>query len=92
MKKIDLSRLNIKMLNEEVLEQDVSKEFAQVIFQNTQDIAEHNFSLELYKNPVVELTDDNIDVIKKYSSEFFKAFVQIAINNAIVTSQESQDD
>lgn len=83
MKKIDLSKLKIEMIDGSIMEYDISKELAQVIFQNTQDIGEHAFSLELYKNPVVELTEDNKRIIKDYTDKYFKAFVKVSVNKII---------
>lgn len=71
------------MLDGSIKEYDFAKELAQVIFQNTQDIGEHAFSLELYKNPVVELTEDNKRIIKDYTNKYFKAFVKVAVNKII---------
>lgn len=64
-------------------EYDLSKELAEVIFQNTQSIPEHNFSLEVYKNPVVELTEENRRIVEQYSQKYFKAFVQVAITRLL---------
>lgn len=83
MKKVDLSKLQIKMLDGSVKEYNFAKELAQVIFQNTQDIGEHAFSMELYKNPIVELTEDNKRIIKDYTDKYFKAFVKVAVNKII---------
>jgi len=81
--KVDLSKLQIEMLDGSIKEYDFAKELAQVIFQNTQDIGEHAFSLELYKNPVVELTEDNKRIIKDYTNKYFKAFVKVSVNKII---------
>ena len=83
MKTIDLSKLQITMLDGSVKEYNFAKELAQVIFQNTQDIGEHAFSMELYKNPIVELTEDNKRIIKDYTDKYFKAFVKVAVNKII---------
>jgi hypothetical protein len=80
---IDLSKLQITMLDGSVKEYNFAKELAQVIFQNTQDIGEHAFSMELYKNPIVELTEDNKRIIKDYTDKYFKAFVKVAVNKII---------
>ena len=80
---IDLSKLQITMLDGSVKEYNFAKELAQVIFQNTQDIGEHAFSLELYKNPIVELTEENKKIIKDYTDRYFKAFVKVSINKII---------
>ena len=71
------------MLDGSVKEYNFAKELAQVIFQNTQDIGEHAFSMELYKNPIVELTEDNKRIIKDYTDKYFKAFVKVAVNKII---------
>lgn len=80
---IDLSKLSIKMLDGSITEYDLSKELAQVIFQNTQSVGEHAFSTDLYKNPIVELTDENKRIIKEYTEKYFKAFIQIALNDLL---------
>jgi hypothetical protein len=80
---IDLSKLQITMLDGKEIEYNFAKELAQVIFQNTQDIGEHAFSLELYKNPIVELTEENKKIIKDYTDRYFKAFVQVAVNKLL---------
>lgn len=82
-KKIDLSKLPIKQLDGTVFEHDFSKELAQAIFSNTQSISEHSFSVDLFKNPIVELTDENKTLIKETTEKYFKAFVQVAVNELI---------
>lgn len=83
MKTIDLSKLKIQMIDSSIMEYDLSKELAEVIFKTTQSLAEHSFCLDLYKNPVVELTDENKAIIEKYVEQYFKAFVQIAVNKLL---------
>ena len=85
MKKIDLSKVMIEgidgkaiIVDGKELIVDVAKELAQVIFANTQSIEEHSFSMELYKNPVVELTDEVKGIIEKYIDGYFKAYIKIA--------------
>lgn len=79
----DLSKLQIKQIDGEIVEHDFSKDLAQAIFSNTQKIDEHSFAVDLYKNPIVDLTDENKAIIKEYTEKFFKAFVQVAINELI---------
>ena len=80
MKTIDLSKLELELLDGTIAEHDLSKDLAQAIFQNTQKIEEHAFSLELFKNPIIELTEENKKIIAEYTSKYFKAFVQVAVN------------
>ena len=80
MKTIDISKLELELLDGTIAEHDLSKDLAQAIFQNTQKIDEHAFSLELFKNPIIELTEENKKIIAEYTSKYFKAFVQVAVN------------
>jgi hypothetical protein len=83
MKTIDLSKLKIEMIDGSIMEYDLSKELAEVIFKTTQSLAEHSFCLDLYKNPIVELTDENKAIIEKYVKQYFKAFIQVAVNRLL---------
>lgn len=83
MKTIDLSRVKLQMVDGSEKEYDLSKELAEVIFQNTQSIPEHNFSLDVYQNPVVELTEESRRIIEQYSQKYFKAFVQVAVTKLL---------
>ena len=83
MKTIDLSKVMIEAIDGKEIIIDVSKELAQVIFANTQSIEEHSFSMELYKNPIVELTDENKTIIEKYIEKYFKAYIKIAIKKML---------
>lgn len=82
-KKVDFSKLPITQLDGTITEHDFSKDLAQAIFSNTQNISEHAFSVELFKNPIVELTDENKAIIKENTEKYFKAFVQVAVNEMI---------
>ena len=82
-REVDLSKLPIRELNGTIVEHDFSKDLAQAIFANTQSISEHAFSVDLFKNPIVELTEENKAIIKEYTEKYFKAFVQVAVNELI---------
>ena len=82
-KKIDLSKLEITNIDGSKVEIDLSKELAQGIYSTTQKIAELSFAMDLFKNPIVELTDENKEIIKSHVEKGFKAFVQVAINKLI---------
>ena len=83
MKTVNLSKLQITMIDGSIMEYDISKELAEVIFKTTQSLAEHSFCLDLYKNPIVELTDENKAIIEKYVDKYFKAFVKVAVNKLL---------
>lgn len=83
MKTIDLSKVTIQSIDGTETTVDVAKELAQVIFANTQSIEEHSFSLDLYKNPVVELTDRNRGIIEAYIEKYFKAYIKVALKSLL---------
>ena len=83
MKTIDLSKVKVNSIDGKEIIIDVAKELAQVIFANTQSIEEHSFSMELYRDPVVELTDANSSIINEYIEKFFKAYIKIAIKKML---------
>lgn len=83
MKTIDLSKVKINGIDGKEATIDVAKKLAQVIFANTQSIEEHSFSIELYQNPVVELTDRNRGIIEKYIEKYFRAYVKIALKQLL---------
>jgi len=83
METIDLSKVKIELLDGSIAEYNLAKELAEVIFKNTQSLAEHSFCLDLYKNPLVELTDENKSIIEKYVNQYFKAFIKVAINKLL---------
>lgn len=83
MKTIDLSKVTINGIDGKEAIIDLARELAQVIFANTQSIEEHSFSIELYRNPVVELTDDVKGIIEKYIDGYFKAYVKIAVKKML---------
>lgn len=84
MKTVDLSKVTIHGIDGKEIIIDVAKELAQVIFANTQSIEEHTFSMELYRNPVVELTDEIKGIIEKYIDGYFKAYIKVAIKKIMV--------
>jgi len=54
-----------------------------VLFANTQSIEEHSFSMELYRDPVVELPDETKAIIEGYIEKYFKAYIKIAIKKML---------
>ena len=82
-KKVDLSRLEITNIDGSKVEIDLSKELAQGIYSTTQKISELSFAMDLFKDPVVELTEENKEIIRSNVEKGFKAFVQVAVNKLI---------
>ena len=83
MKTVDLSKVMIESIDGKEIIIDVAKELAQVIFANTQSREEHSFSMELYREPVIELTDENRAINEGYIEKYFKAYIKIAIKKLL---------
>ncbi len=83
-KTIDLSKVTVQNIDGTDIIIDVAKELAQVIFSNTQSIEEHSFAIEMYKHPIINLTDGNREIITKYVDKFFKAYVKIAVSKLML--------
>ena len=84
MKKVDLSKVEVTMLDGTKKEMNIALNLAQVIFNNTQSIEEHNFALELYKNNTVELSDKNRKIIETYLEKYFMAYIKIAMQKLLL--------
>lgn len=74
--KVDFKNIPIKNLEGEVNTTDISKELAQVIYSDAKEIKDLDLALDIYKNGELELTEDQLNTVKKYLANYFKAFVQ----------------
>ena len=83
-KKVNLEKVTVVMLDGTSQKFEFAKQFAQGIFSNTTDIAEHAFAVDLYKNPEIEVTEENKTIINKYLDSLqYKAFIKIEINKLL---------
>lgn len=80
---INLKELTIPWIDGSEQRIEFGKHLAQAIFENTQSVAEHSLSLELYKTGEVENTEENKDIIRKYAKSHFKAFIQLAVEELL---------
>lgn len=62
---------------------DVSKNLGNEIYRNTPDLGELNFAQELYKDGEVEITEERAAIVRKYISDNFYAFIQVAVNKKL---------
>lgn len=93
MKKIDFRKIHVTQIDGTIKDLDMtqhtagelsaSQQFANYIYNKTQDIGELEFARKLYKAEEVELSDVEIETLRKYAAEYFKAFVNEAIINLI---------
>lgn len=82
MKKINFRTVPCEMVDGSIVEIDLSKELANLIYSQTKECGEAMFAQELYKNGEVELTEENIAIVKKYYDNFLY-FAKAAIDKAM---------
>lgn len=81
--KINFEQLMMTDLEGNKLPLDCSKQVANFIYSETQNLEDLILAQDIYKNGEVELTDEQIERIKDILKKGFKAFVQKAFDDAV---------
>lgn len=89
--KVDFRKLEIKDLEGNVVTFDASKQLANFIYMETQDLGDLILAQDIYKNGEVELEDTQINKIKGWLRTNFKAFVQKAFDDYINNNKDITD-
>lgn len=89
--KVDFRKLEIKDLEGNVVTFDASKQLANFIYMETQDLGDLILAQDIYKNGEVELEDGQINKIKGWLRTNFKAFVQKAFDDYINNNKDITD-
>lgn len=76
MKKIDFRKIELKNIEGKVTPYDISKELGNDIYNKTADIGELELARELYLKGDIEVDAIKAEILKKYVSEGYKAFVK----------------
>lgn len=89
--KVDFRKLEIKDLEGNVVTFDASKQLANFIYMETQDLGDLILAQDIYKNGEVELEDTQMNKIKGWLRNNFKAFVQKAFDDYINNNKDITD-
>lgn len=89
--KVDFRKLEIKDLEGNIVTFDASKQLANFIYMETQDLGDLILAQDIYKNGEVELEDNQINKIKGWLRTNFKAFVQKAFDDYINNNKDITD-
>lgn len=81
--KINFKQLMMTDLEGNKLSLDCSKQVANFIYSETQNLEDLILAQDIYKNGEVELTDEQIERIKDILKKGFKAFVQKAFEDTV---------
>lgn len=76
---MNLKNLQIEMIDGSFIEKDVSKEIANLVYQNATDIGMLDIAMTLYKTGEVEMTEKQKQIFKDIVDQNIKAFVKKAI-------------
>lgn len=82
--KVDFRAIAYQDIDDGVATIDIAKKFGNGIFTLAINIEEHNLSKRIWKDGEVELTDDEVKIVKKYAPQVFSSYVlSTAIINAV---------
>lgn len=76
---MNLKNLQIEMVDGSFIEKDISKEIANLIYQNVNDIGMLDIAMSLYKTGEVEMDDNQKQIFRGIIDQNVKAFVKKAI-------------
>lgn len=76
---MNLKNLQIEMVDGSFIEKDVSKEIANLIYQNANDIGMLDLAMSLYRTGEIEMDDNQKQIFRNIVDQNVKAFVKKAI-------------
>lgn len=76
---MNLKNLQIEMVDGSFIEKDLSKEIANLLYQNVNDIGMLDIAMTLYKTGEVEMDENQKQIFKDIVDQNIKAFVKKAI-------------
>lgn len=76
---MNLKNLQIEMIDGSFIEKDISKEIANLLYQNVNDIGMLDIAMTLYKTGEVEMDDQQKQIFRQIVDQHVKAFIKKAI-------------
>jgi len=55
---------------------DISKDLGNTIYAETQDIGELELARKIYLQEKVDLTNEEVEIVKKFLEKYYKAFIK----------------
>ena len=83
MKKLNFKAVPTRDIEGNLEPRDISKELGNFIYRETSDLGELDLAQRIYKDGEVEVNDDEIEIIKKYIDNAYKAFVKKAFEEML---------
>lgn len=76
---MNLKNIQIEMVDGSFIEKDLSKEIANLLYQNVNDIGMLDIAMTLYKTGEIEMDDNQKQIFRSIVDQNVKAFVKKAI-------------
>lgn len=89
---IDFRNITFKDLEGNEKPLDMSKQLANYIYSETKDVEYAILAQDIYKDGKVTLTNEQVEGIKDFLKDGFKAFVQIAFNEAVEKAKQNDKE
>jgi hypothetical protein len=83
MKKLNFKAVPTRDIEGNLEPRDISKELGNYIYRETSDLGELDLAQRIYKDGEVEVNDAEIEIIKKYIDNAYKAFVKKAFEEML---------
>ena len=83
MKKLNFKTIPTRDIEGNLEPRDISKELGNFIYRETSDLGELDLAQRIYRDGEVEVTDEEIEIIKKYIDSAYKAFVKKAFEEML---------
>lgn len=80
---IDFRNLPVRDVEGNPAPRDISKELGNYIYNETADLGELDLAQRIYREGRVDLTDDELEAVRRYVGKGYKAFVKRALEEAI---------
>lgn len=81
--RVDFRKVTTTALDGTEQEWDISKELGNTIYQKTADLGELELARRIYLDGEVDLTGEQVEVVRRYVREGFKAFVQEGVEKLL---------
>ena len=81
--KVDFRKVTTRALDGTEQEWDISKELGNTIYQKTADLGELELARRIYLDGEVDLTGEQVEAVRRYVREGFKAFVQEGVEKLL---------
>lgn len=90
MKKLNFKSVPTRDIEGNLEPRDISKELGNFIYRETSDLGELDLAQRIYKDGEIEVNESEIEIIRRYINNGYKAFVKKAFEEMVSDIEEVQ--